>query len=98
MIKKLSKVGICHINTNGENQDSICHGQNENFYVISLADGVSTCMEAKSVAKIASESLTNLLLKKGEYFLKFNNNQIAKFALEHILFRLKQTAKDNSKA
>lgn len=98
MIKELSEAGIHHLDTNGENQDAVCHGQNKNFFVISLADGVSACKEAKSGAEIASMAITNLLLKKGEHFLEFDNEQIAEFVLSHILFELKQHAKGESKA
>lgn len=97
MIKKLSEMGVHHINEDGENQDALCHAQNRNYCVISLADGVSTCKEAKSGAEIASRAITNLLLKKGEYFLEFGNEQIAEFTLSHILFELKQHAVNDSK-
>ncbi len=97
MIKELSEIGVHHIEEGGENQDVLCHAQNRNFCIISLADGVSTCKEAKSGAEIASKAITNLLLKKGEYFLEFENEQIAEFALSHILFELKQCAENESK-
>lgn len=97
MIKELSEMGVHHIDGNGENQDALCQAQNKDFCVISLADGVSTCKEAKSGAEIASRAITNLLLKKGEYFLEFKNEQIAELALSHILFELKQRAENDSK-
>lgn len=97
VIKELSKIGMHHIDTDGENQDALCHAQNQNFCVISLADGASTCRKAKSGAEIASRAITNLLLKKGEYFLEFENERIAELALSHILFELKQCAENDSK-
>lgn len=96
MIKELSKMGTHHIDGDGENQDALCHAQNQNFCVISLADGVSTCKEAKSGAEIASRAITNLLLKKGEHFLEFENKQISELALSHILFELKLRAEKDS--
>lgn len=97
MIKEFSEAGTHHMDTDGKNQDAICHGHNKNFFVISLADGVSACKEAKSGAEIASMAITNLLLKKGEHFLEFDDVQIAEFVLSHILFELKQRAKEESK-
>lgn len=97
MIKELSEAGRYHIDADGENQDAICHGHNKNFFVISLADGVSACKEAKNGAEIASTAITNLLLKKGEHFLEFDDGQIAEFVLSHILFELKQHAEKGSK-
>lgn len=96
-INELSNIGRHHIDANEDNQDAICHGQNRYFSVISLADGVSTCPEAKSGAEIASKAITNLLLKKGEYFLEFEVEQIAEFALSQILYEVKQRAAQDSK-
>lgn len=96
MIAKLSEMGECHALTNGENQDALCHGENKNLCVISLADGVSTCREAKRGASITCRAVTNLFLKKGNYFLKFKNEQIADFVLSHILCELKQQAASSS--
>ena len=96
MVIKLSEIGARHFAENGENQDALCHAQNNDFYVVSLADGVSTSKEAKSGAEIASRAITNLLLKKGKYFLEFENEQIAELALSHILFELKQRAENDS--
>lgn len=96
MIKELSGVGTQHSDGDSENQDALFHAQNKHFCVISLADGVSTCREAKCGAKIASRAITNLLLKKGDYFLEFENKKIAELALSHILFELKQRADQDS--
>lgn len=97
MITKLSEIGTHHLDTLGENQDALCHAQNRSFCVISLADGVSTCKEAKSGAEIASRAITYLLFKKGERLMEFENEQIAEFTLSHILYELKQHADENSK-
>lgn len=90
MIKQLSQMGMHHAQTNGENQDALCYGKSKDLCVISLADGVSTCKEAKRGALIASQALTNLFLKKGDHFLEFEKEQIADFAVSHILCELKQ--------
>ena len=89
-------MGANHGDGAGENQDALCHAQNKEFCVISLADGVSTCREAKCGAEIASSAITNLLLKKGDYFLEFGNEQIAELALSHILYELKERAENDS--
>ena len=92
MIKELSQMGIHHALANGENQDALCHGKSKDLCVISLADGVSTCKEAKRGASIASQAITNLFLKKGNHFLEFDDEQIADFAVSHVLRELKQEA------
>lgn len=97
VIKELSEMGMRHSGVDGENQDALCYAQNQNFCVISLADGVSTCKEPKSGAEIASRAITNLLFKKGDYFLEFEREQIAEFTISHILFELEQRAENDSK-
>lgn len=96
MITELSQMGAHHALTDNENQDALCYGKNKDLYVISLADGVSACREAKNGAVIASHAITNLFLKKGTHFLEFDEKQIADFALSHVLCELKQRALDSS--
>ena len=97
MITTLSGIGAHHRDTNGENQDAVCCGQNRKYDVIALADGVSSCSEAKCGAEIASAAITNLLLKKGEHFFSFDEKQIAELALSHVLAELKQRADADGK-
>ena len=92
MIKKMSHIGMRHEAAGGENQDAFCYGKNGRYQVISLADGVSSCKEAKTGAEIASRAITELFLKKGNHFLGFENGQIAELALSHVLFELKRQA------
>ena len=98
MIKELSRMGTHHALTNGENQDVLCHGKSKSMCVISLADGVSTCKEAKRGASIASQAITNLFLKKGNHFLEFDDKQIAEFTVSHILWELNREASDSSQS
>ena len=97
MIEEFSNMGKHHFDVNGENQDAVCHDQNRDFSVISLADGVSVCKEAKCGAEIASRAITGLLLKKGAYFFEFEKRQTAEFALSHILCELKRKAAEDVK-
>ena len=92
MVIELSRMGTYHAQTDGENQDALCCGKSRDYFVISLSDGVSECREAKRGASIASQAITNLFLKKGSYFLEFDEEQIADFALSHILCELQQEA------
>ncbi len=91
-IKKLSRMGKRHALAGGENQDALRGGQDRRLCVISLADGVSGCREARRGAEIAGEAITELFLKKGEHFLEFSDAQVGDFALAHILAELRQAA------
>ncbi len=97
MVTVLSRMGTFHSDTNGENQDSVSYGTNKRFQVISLADGVSSCEEAKCGAEIASSAITSLFLDKGDFFLSFQEKQVAEYGLSHILYRLERQAKADSK-
>ncbi|MGN0484738.1 MAG: protein phosphatase 2C domain-containing protein [Lachnospiraceae bacterium] len=96
MIRKMSHMGRYHAEMNGENQDAICSGTEKDITVISLADGVSTCKEARIGAKIASEAITNLFLKKGKQFLEYEPQNIAAFTLSHILHQLNRQASEDA--
>ncbi len=91
MAIKFSKAGKYHNNESERNEDVIQSGENNNFSVITLADGVSTCKNAKEGAKVASEAITELFLRKGEHFLSFEKETIAYHCILHILHKLRET-------
>ena len=93
MINKLSHIGKYHSMADGENQDHICSGENSRFTVITLADGVSSCKEAKAGAIIAGNELTRLLIRKGELLQEYEPEEIASMTLSHILYELEDAAK-----
>jgi len=93
LISKLNRMGTHHASIHGDNEDVVYYGNNRDLYVISLADGVSACSAAKQGASIAGREITNLFLKKGTHFLEYETEQIADFALSHILYELKAQAR-----
>ncbi len=97
MVQRYSKMGSYHTNVNGENQDAIYCGQNNNCFVISLADGVSSCLKSRTGAEIASRSITDLLVNKGTSLLNYGNEQIADFVLSHIFYELDKEATHDEK-
>lgn len=90
LINKLSEIGNYHRNNNEENQDALSLGKNGRFSVISLADGVSCCKKAAEGAEIASDAVTNLLLKNGSFFLNLEKEKTADMVVSHILYELKR--------
>jgi serine/threonine protein phosphatase PrpC len=69
--------------------------QNRRFAVLTLADGVSSCKEAKKGAKVASESITNLFIDKAVYFMDFEKKKTAKLAILHMMYELKKRAEQD---
>lgn len=97
MIKKYSGAGEHHSFDSNRNQDAIATASDKRYIAVSLADGVSTCSEAKAGANIACERLNELLKNKASFFFRFDEKQIADVVISHILYELKKQAlKDNT--
>ena len=92
----MNEPGLRRLLDHTENQDALCFGDNERFEVIALADGVSTCGMARRGADLTSRAATNLLLKKGQFFLSFEEKKTAESVLAHVLFKLGEDANEKS--
>ncbi len=88
----MNEIGSYHKENGTENQDVICHGRNGKFSVITLADGVSACREARKGAETAAREITRLFLEKGDYFLDFTAEETAELSLSHVCWELKKQA------
>ncbi len=97
LIKSFSEHGFHHAEMNQDNQDAVYYGNNKNFTVISLADGVSECLQSRTGAEIASRASTNLLLKHGDLFMELDNQKIAQIVISHVLYELRYIADQESK-
>ena len=75
-----------------ENQDVVCSASNKDFCMITLADGVSTCSKAKEGASLAAATITDFVMKKSDWFLEYDNQQVADFAVSHIVYELRKRA------
>ena len=93
-----SKAGTRHRKEGLENQDVVLQGSTGRFEVVALADGVSSCREAKKGAEIACGAILDLLLQKGEYFWKFEQKKRAELIVEHVFYKLKEAAEKNGVA
>lgn len=85
MVYSWSRAGV----RRQENQDVVCSGKNGRYEVISLADGVTSCQEARAGAEIASRAVTELFLRCGGYFLGSRGAETAGLALSHVLHELR---------
>ena len=68
-IEHFTKIGTFHLNKKIENQDSFLHSSNERYDIISLADGVSSCVNSKIGSTIACETVNKMFLGCGSLFL-----------------------------
>ena len=88
----MSKAGTYHTARNMENQDVVRCKTDRRFSVITLADGVSACRQARRGAAVACKAVTDLLSRKGEYFLSFAQKDCALFITSHVLRELQEIA------
>lgn len=69
--------------------------ENERYAVIALADGVSTCKEAREGAYIACSAITNLMSKRGDFFVECDKEKAAEFVLSHILYEIRKISENS---
>ncbi len=96
-INTFTRTGLYHKQLNKENEDRFCSAQDERYLVIALADGVSTCEMSGTGAEIAAKEITKLFFQKAEFFFGFTSEQIAGFALAHVLYELQKRADQDKK-
>jgi hypothetical protein len=92
LIYKLTKTGKYHLQNNQQNQDVVLSGENRRYAVIALADGVSECSRAGEGARLACETVIEMLLANGKHFLKFCAEKTADFVTAQIRYALKDLA------
>lgn len=89
MISQYSAPGSYHLMRNVSNQDAISTYENEEYTIIALADGVSSCSRAQEGAQEACRAVTELLNRNPEYFLQAPAQFVANNVLDYILAALK---------
>lgn len=95
MTQHYTCVGTRHLATGTENQDAFAECSNEQYTVMVLADGVSTCTRAFQGAQLACDTAAQLLLGCADYFINAPQNIIPKVILRNILHALgKQAERD----
>lgn len=95
-VKTYTKTGEYHTNNRTENQDAVIHAENEEFKIIALADGVSSCENGKAGAEIACRTVRDIFLSCGEIFFAYPHEQTAYLILAEIVRNLSAAAKQNN--
>lgn len=92
MIHYFTRPGEYHNFDPMQNQDALCIAQDERYIVLTLADGVSSCRQAKAGATIACQALNDLLLHHASLLFSMEEGQITDLVLMQIHHCLKQQA------
>lgn len=92
MVHYLSVAGKHHNYENENNQDAIQFMQKGKFCAMVLADGVSTCSQAKYGAETACKAVVDFLLQHAERFFNMNERDTADSLIAHILYELRMAA------
>ena len=92
-IQIYTKTGTFHLNNNTENQDVVMHAENDEYEIISLADGVSSCKNGKEGANIACKTVTDIFLSCGHIFLDYPREKTAYLVLSEIAGNISAAAR-----
>lgn len=96
MTHHFSCAGVCHLAENMENQDAFSVCSNDQYTVMVLADGVSTCTHAGQGAQLACDTAAQLLLSCAHYFMSAPPETIPRILLRNILHALSKQAEKDS--
>ena len=87
-----TKTGTFHMEINTENQDYFLHKSNDQFEIITLADGVSACANSKTGARIACEAVMNVFLECGFMLFDYPFHKISYMVLKEVTNQLKKVS------
>lgn len=69
MFFQFSSIGSNHRKAGVENQDALAAMEDDQYSIVALADGVSSCRRAREGAQAACDAAVSLLYGKPEFFL-----------------------------
>lgn len=97
LVESFSIAGKHHNYENKNNQDAILFKRNQNYCAMVLADGVSTCEQAKMGAKIACQATTDFLLQHAKRIFHMNHLEAAECLIAYTHDCLEKIAKQAEK-
>lgn len=86
------KTGAYHIATGAACQDAFLNTENEIYYLIALADGVSACKYGKTGAEKAVDALWDFIQAEGDNIFLYSQQKLTYLLIEHIMYYLELTA------
>lgn len=81
-----------------ENQDAAAAAENERYSVAVLADGVSSCTQARRGAQLACDTAARLLLGCPDFFMSATHDEIVRVILRNVLHALETEAAEQGLA
>ena len=79
------------------NQDAVLFDHNEEYCAMVLADGVSSCEQAKIGAETTCKSVASFLLEHAERLFSMGERETAGSLINHVLYSLKEIAHKSNK-
>lgn len=92
MITQFTAAGTHHTREGVENQDAYAAAENEQYSVAVLADGVSSCSQARRGAQLACDTVARLLLGCPDFFMNATHDEIVRVILRNVLHALETEA------
>lgn len=97
MVSYMNEAGIRHKCSSLFNQDAITYKENEKYFVMALADGISACKNSRQGARVTCDALAECLMEQSEYFFKKNQRENVLCIIGRILHELEKTARKGTK-
>ena len=90
VIKEFSQIGNYHYQKKEENQDYYLMNEDENYIVVTLADGVSTQKNGLLGAKTACKTTSEYVLRRASDFMLYDKEEVSKYILKEVLYELEK--------
>lgn len=89
------KTGIFHRRNSDECQDVVYYREKDDYSMIVLADGVTSCVNGGIGARLACETVLDFYMDEAEYLEHFPEQKMAALITEQVRFRLEEEARKN---
>lgn len=86
------KTGTFHRRNSDECQDVVYYREKDDYSMIVLADGVSSCENGGIGARVACETVLDFYMDEAEHLERFPEEKMAALIAEQIRFRLEEEA------
>lgn len=96
LVNYFSVAGKHHEYKKENNQDAFLYRQEDEYFAMALADGVSACKYSKEGAMIVCEAVVYFLLKHSKRLFLMDKAEISSSLLSDVLYHLRKVAENNN--
>lgn len=90
------KTGEYHLKNKTDNQDAVYEAESRTAKIIVIADGISSCANAKQGAEIACKAVGDIMVNETEYIFSSSKEKVAGLLSAYVYKKLSVVAKENN--